>query len=102
MILDILIYWRDIALWFLPGLKCRAKILNLLANVVPTECITTITAKLNFLLHIIWELYTKLVSLQPILRFHFRNYAIPLFQSMRYTPSKGGLHGKLSCHGVLR
>ena len=76
--LDLLISWMDIALWFLPGIKCRANVLHLLEHGVPQQCITILTVELNLLLHLIWDLYPELVSLQPILGLHFRKDAIPL------------------------
>ena len=77
MTLDILISWSDISLWFLPWIKCRANILYILAHGVPRQCIIILAVELNFLLHIIWEFYPELVSLQPILGFYFCNYVIP-------------------------
>ena len=74
----ILTSWRDIALWFIPGLKYRVNILHLLAHGVPPQCIAILKVKLNCLLHIILDLYPKLVSLQPILGFQFHNDAILL------------------------
>ena len=90
--LDLLISWRDITLWFLPGFSCRANVLNILAHRVPEKCINILTVKLDCLLHIIWDIYLKLVSLQPILGFYFYNYAVPLLQSMRHPPIEVGLH----------
>ena len=87
MTLNILISWRDIDLWFLPGNKCRANVLHILAHGVLPKFITILTVELNFLIHILWDLYPKLVSLQPILVFHIRNYTITLLQIIRYPPS---------------
>ena len=92
MTLDLLISWRYIALWFLPGIKCRANSLHLLTHRVPPQCIPIFKVKLNFLLHIIRDLYPKLISLQPIIGFYFYNDAVPLLQSMRHPPNEGGLH----------
>ena len=92
MIFDLLISWRYIALLFILGVKCRANVLHILTHRVPPQCIPMFTIKLNYLLHTLWELYPELVSLQPIIGFHFCNYAVPLLQIMRHPPSEGGLH----------
>ena len=77
MTLYLLISWRDISLWFFPGLKCRSKNVHLLVHSVPPQCITILAFDLNWLLCIIWYLYPELVSLQLILGFRFCNYVIP-------------------------
>ena len=102
MSLDLLISWRDITLCFLTGIKCRENVLLLLAHCVPPQYIPIIMVELNCFLHILWDLYPKLVSLQPILGFHFFNYTGPLLQIMRHPLIKGGLNRNLICHGVLR
>ena len=79
--------WRDITLWFLPEKKFRMHVLHLLAHGVPPQCITILTVSLNCLLHIIWNLYPELLSLQLIFGNHSCNYVILLLQSMRYSPS---------------
>ena len=72
--LYLLISWRDVTLWFLPGIKCRSNILHISEHGVPPQCIAILAVKLNFLLHIIWEIFPKVASLQPILGFHFPKY----------------------------
>ena len=84
------------------GLKCRANVLHILAHRVLPQCITILMVKINCLLHILWYIYPELVSLQPILGFHFCNYTVPLLQNIRYSPSEGGLHVNLICHGILQ
>ena len=92
MALDLMISWRYITLWFLPGIKFRADILHILTHRVPPQCIPIFTVKLNCLLHILRDLYTELVSIQQIIEFYFCNYAVPLLQSMRHPPSEGGIY----------
>ena len=101
MALYLLISWRYIAIWFLPRLKFRTKVLNLLIHLVPPQCIPIFMVGLNFLLHILRYLYPKLVSIHPILGFHVCNYAVPLLQSMRHPPSEGGIRLNLRFYGVL-
>ena len=92
MALDLLIYWRDIVLWFLPVIKCRANVLHLLTHLVPQQCIPILTVKINCLLHILRDLYPELVSLQPILGFYLCNDLVPPLQSMSHLPSECGIH----------
>ena len=92
MALGLLISWRCITLWFISGIKFRTKVFHLLTHRFPPQCIPIFTIEINFLLHILRDLYPKLVSLQPILEFRFFNYLVPVFQSMRHSPSEDGLH----------
>ena len=90
MTLDLLISWRYITLWFLPGLKCRANVIHILSHWIPPQCITIIMAELNSLIHILWDPYPELVSLRRIIGLHFRNYIIPLFKVCGTHQAKAG------------